>query len=344
MPENRKLYDLADRRVWVAGHTGMVGSALVRRLEHEGCEILHASRREVDLRAPDEVERWVVANEPQAVFLAAATVGGIYANDTRPAEFIYDNLMIEANIIEAARKFGLEKLLFLGSSCIYPRMTPQPIREAALLTAPLEPTNQWYAIAKIAGVKLCQAYRRQYGCDFIAAMPTNLYGPGDHFDPIQGHVVPALLTKAHRAKLERTPALEVWGSGRPRRELMYVDDAADGLVHLMQHYSDEEVVNLGTGQDVTISELVALICREVGYDGDIRFDPSKPDGTPRKVLDVSRMRALGWQAPTALGDGLRLTYEWYVEHQDEARAQLAVHASPPPPTAPQQYLQAIAGK
>ena len=344
MRENGKLYDLAGRRVWVAGHTGMVGSALVRRLEREDCEILCAPRREVDLRAPDQVERWVVENEPEAVFLAAATVGGIYANDTRPAEFIYDNLMIEANIIEAARKFGLEKLLFLGSSCIYPRITPQPIREEALLTAALEPTNQWYAVAKIAGVKLCQAYRRQYGCDFIAAMPTNLYGPGDHFDPVQGHVVPALLAKAHRAKLDHAPILKVWGSGRPRRELMYVDDAADGLVHLMQHYSDETAVNLGTGEDITIAELAELICRVAGFDGDLRFDAEKPDGTPRKVLDVSRMRALGWQAPTRLEDGLGRTYRWYVEHQDEARAQVAVHASPPPPTAPQQYLQAIAGK
>ena len=248
----------------------------------------------------------------------------IHANDTRPAEFLYDNMMIEANIIEAGRKFGIEKLLFLGSSCIYPRLAPQPIREDALLAGPLEPTNQWYAVAKIAGVKLCQAYRRQYGCDFISAMPTNLYGPCDNFDPMQGHVVPALMAKAHRAKFEGADLLEVWGSGRPQRELLFVDDAADGLVYMMQHYSGEEPMNLGTGEDITIAALAELVCREVGFRGALQFDPSKPDGTPRKVLDVSRMKALGWHAPTLLAEGLRVTYRWYAEHEDEARTLVQV--------------------
>ena len=310
MPD-AKLYDLAGKRIWVAGHRGMVGAALVRRLAAEQCEVLTAPRAQVDLRVPEQVERWTTEARPQAIFLAAAKVGGIYANDTRPAEFIYDNLLIEANVIEAARKARVEKLLFLGSSCIYPRMAPQPIREDALLTSELEPTNQWYAIAKIAGLKLCQAYRRQYGCDFISAMPTNLYGPGDNFDPIQGHVAPALMVKAHLAKLGRARHLEVWGSGRPRRELLHVDDAADGLVHLMQHYSDERPVNLGTGDDVSIAELAETVCRVVGFAGELRYDPSKPDGTPRKVLDVSRMRALGWRARTPLDIGLEQTYAWF---------------------------------
>jgi GDP-L-fucose synthase len=319
MPD-AKLYDLAGKRVWVAGHRGMVGAALVRRLQAERCDILTVRRTEVDLRNPLQVEQWMADAQPQAVFLAAATVGGIHANDTRPAEFIYDNLMIEATVIEAAHTYGVEKLLFLGSSCIYPRLAPQPIREDALLSGPLEPTNQWYAIAKIAGVKLCQAYRRQYGCDFIAAMPTNLYGPHDNFDPLQGHVAPALMVKAHRAKLAQAAELAVWGSGRPRRELLHVDDAADGLVHLMQHYSGEEVVNLGTGEDVSIAELATLVCRAAGFTGTLRFDPAKPDGTPRKVLDVARMRALGWQARIPLDEGLRTTYEWYRQHHAAARA------------------------
>jgi GDP-L-fucose synthase len=318
MPEAR--YELTGKRVWVAGHRGMVGAAVVRRLQAENCTILTVRRAEIDLRNPQQLDQWMAEAQPQAVFMAAATVGGIHANDSRPAEFIYDNLMIEANVVEAAHRYGVEKLLFLGSSCIYPRLAPQPIQEESLLTGPLEPTNQWYAIAKIAGVKLCQAYRRQYGCDFISAMPTNLYGPHDNFDPVQGHVAPALMVKAHRAKLAQAPALAVWGSGRPRRELLHVDDAADGLVHLMRHYSDEEVMNLGTGEDVTIAELAQLICRAVGFAGELRFDPSKPDGTPRKVLDVSRMRALGWQARTPLDAGLRQTYAWYRQHHAEAAA------------------------
>jgi GDP-L-fucose synthase len=307
-------YTLRNKRVWVAGHRGLVGSALVRRLEREGCEIVTAPRDTVDLRRPEQLERWMRDVRPQVVFLAAARVGGIYANDTRPAEFIYDNLMIQSNVVEASRRAEVEKLLLMGSSCIYPRLAPQPIPEGALLTGPLEPTNQWYAIAKIAGIKLGQAYRRQYGCDFISVMPTNLYGPGDNFDLMQSHVVPALMVKAHEAKIARAPAIDVWGTGAVRREFLYVDDAADGMVFLMQHYSDEGIVNLGTGRDVPIIDLVGMVCRAVGYQGGIRFDTSRPDGTPRKVVDVSRINQLGWSARTPLAQGLAETYRWYLEH------------------------------
>jgi GDP-L-fucose synthase len=307
-------YKLQTKRVWVAGHRGLVGGALVRRLEREDCEVLTARRDECDLRDPGQVDRWMRTVRPEAVFLAAARVGGIYANDTRPAEFIYDNLMIQTNVIDAARRHGVEKLMFLGSSCIYPRLAPQPIPEAALLTGPLEPTNQWYAVAKIAGIKLCQAYRRQYGCDFISVMPTNLYGPGDNFDLLHSHVAPALMAKAHQAKLDNAPALKVWGSGRPKRELLYVDDAADGMVFLMKNYSGEEIVNLGTGEEASIAELTALICDVVGYTGAIEYDASKPDGTPRKVVDVSTLQTMGWRPQVGLKEGLARTYRWYVEH------------------------------
>jgi GDP-L-fucose synthase len=307
----RPCYTLRNRRVWVAGHRGLVGSAIVRRLEREDCEILIAPRDRIDLRDADQVAQFLRATRPQAIFLAAARVGGIHANDTRPAEFIGENLMIQTNVIDAAHRYGVEKLLFLGSSCIYPRMAPQPITEASLLDGPLEPTNEWYAVAKIAGIKMCQAYRRQYGCDFISAMPTNLYGPGDNFDLMQSHVVPALLTKAHAAKTARADAMEVWGTGRALREFLYVDDAADGLVFLMQHYSAEPIVNLGTGKDISIGDLARLVCRTVAFGGSIRFDHSRPDGTPRKVLDVSRLSALGWRAATALEDGLGETWRWY---------------------------------
>jgi GDP-L-fucose synthase len=307
-------YTLRSKRVWVAGDRGLVGSALVRRLQREGCELLTAPRESVDLRRPDQVERWMAEAKPQAVFLAAARVGGIYANDTRPAEFIYDNLMIQSNVVEASRRAGVEKLMLLGSSCIYPRLAPQPIPEAALLTGPLEPTNQWYAVAKIAGIKLGQAYRRQYGCDFISVMPTNLYGPGDNFDLMQSHVVPALLVKAHAAMRARTPANEVWGTGAVRREFLYVDDAADGMVYLMQNYSDEAIVNLGPGSDVSIVDLVGLICKVVGYQGGVKFDASRPDGVPRKMVDTSFAASLGWKARTSLREGLAATYRWYVDH------------------------------
>lgn len=313
MPTNPS-YTLRNKRVWVAGDRGLVGSALVRRLQGEGCEIVTAPRASVDLRRPDQVERWMADTRPQAVFLAAARVGGIHANDTRPAEFIYDNLMIQGNVVEASRRAGVEKLMLLGSSCIYPRLAPQPIPEDALLTGPLEPTNQWYAVAKIAGIKLGQAYRRQYGCDFISVMPTNLYGPGDNFDLMQSHVVPALMVKAHDAKLSHAPAIEVWGSGAVRREFLHVDDAADGMVYLMQNYSDEGIVNLGPGSDISIVDLVGLICKVVGYQGGIEFDASRPDGVPRKMVDTTFAASLGWTARTQLADGLAETYRWYVEH------------------------------
>jgi GDP-L-fucose synthase len=304
-------YSLADKRVWVAGHQGMVGRALVRRLERESCELQTEPKQRIDLRRQAEVEERMAQTRPQAVFLVAARVGGIQANDTRPAEFIYDNLMIESNVIEAAYRSGVEKLLLLGSSCIYPRFAPQPIREGDLLTGPLEPTNQWYALAKIAGVKLCQAYRHQHGCNFIAAMPTNLYGPGDNFNLTSSHVMPALISKAHRARLEGTPSMAVWGSGRPRREFLHVDDAVDAMVHLMKAYSGAQHINVGTGEDVTIRELAETICRVVGFEGRLDFDASKPDGTPRKLLDVSTLDITGWQASIGLEDGLRQTYEWY---------------------------------
>ena len=307
-------YTLRSKRVWVAGDRGLVGSALVRRLQREGCELLTAPRESVDLRRPDQVERWMAEAKPQAVFLAAARVGGIYANDTRPAEFIYDNLMIQSNVVEASRRAGVEKLMLLGSSCIYPRLAPQPIPEAALLTGPLEPTNQWYAVAKIAGIKLGQAYRRQYGCDFISVMPTNLSGPGDNFDLMQSHVVPALMVKAHAAMRARAPAIEVWGTGAVRREFLYVDDAADGMVFLMQNYSDEAIVNLGPGSDVPIVDLVDLICKVVGYKGGVQFDASRPDGVPRKMVDTAFAASLGWRARTPLREGLTATYRWYLDN------------------------------
>ncbi|QEX15552.1 GDP-L-fucose synthase [Hypericibacter terrae] len=306
-------FDLAGRRVFVAGHRGMVGQAICRRLAGEKCEILTVRRAEVDLRRQQATEDWVAKAKPDAVFVAAATVGGILANATRPAEFLYDNLAIETNLIEASRKSGVAKLLFLGSSCIYPREAAQPMAETALLTGPLEPTNEWYAIAKIAGIKMAQAYRRQHGCDYISAMPTNLYGPGDNFDLQSSHVVPALIAKIHAAKTEGRGEVEIWGSGRPKREFLFVDDLADALVHLMKHYSDEPHLNVGTGSDVTIAELAETIARVVGWQGKFRYDASKPDGTPRKLVDVSKLAALGWKAKTPLDQGLTLAYGWYRE-------------------------------
>ena len=309
------VYDLARKRVWVAGHRGMVGNALVRRLRSEACEVITLAREQVDLRRQRELERWMLETRPHAIIMAAATVGGILANDTRPGEFLYDNLAIELNVIEAARQTGVEKLLFLGSSCIYPREAAQPMSEDALLTGPLEPTNQWYAIAKIAGVMLCRAYRRQYGCDFISAMPTNLYGPGDTFDLQASHVVPALIAKAHAARDSAEGEIVVWGSGTPRREFMYVDDLADALIFLLKHYSGDAHVNIGTGSDVTIRELAETVARVVGVSGKLRFDSSKPDGTPRKLLDSGKMKALGWSPTTSLEDGLSKTYQWFLEHE-----------------------------
>ncbi len=308
---DRPQYELSGKRVWVAGHRGMVGSALVRRLASEDCEILTAGRKDVDLRRQGEVESWVEREKPDCVIVAAATVGGILANDSRPGEFLYDNLAIEANIVEAARRAQVEKLLFLGSSCIYPRLAPQPMREDSLLSGPLEPTNQWYAIAKIAGLMLCRAYRRQYDCDFISAMPTNLYGPGDNFDLTSSHVVPALMAKAAAAKQVNAGELVVWGTGSPRREFMYVDDLADALVFLLRNYSDEEHVNIGVGHDVTIRELAETVARIVGLQGRLRFDTSKPDGTPRKLMDSSRLLGMGWKPKTSLEDGLEKTFAWF---------------------------------
>ena len=309
------LYDLSGKRVWVAGHRGMVGSAVVRRLAPEPCEILTVDRAGLDLTRQADVEAWMGEHRPDAVFLAAARVGGILANDSRPAEFLYENLAIETNIIQGARRSGAGKLLFLGSSCIYPRLAPQPMSEDALLTGPLEATNQWYAIAKIAGIRMCQAYRRQYGCDFISAMPTNLYGPGDNFDLETSHVVPALIRKVHEAKEAGAPDVEIWGTGAPRREFLYVDDLADALVHLMTRYSDEEHINVGTGEDLTIRELADTVARAVGYEGGFVFDTSKPDGTPRKLLDVGRLASSGWSARTGLAQGLGLTYDWFLANR-----------------------------
>ena len=305
------IFPLKGRRVFVAGHRGMVGSALVRRLAQEECELLRVRRDTVDLRNQAAVDRWFDQHRPEAVLLAAARVGGIHENDTHPADFLYDNLAIATNVIEASRRTHVAKLLFLGSSCIYPRLAPQPMPESCLLSGPLEPTNQWYAIAKIAGLKLCQAYRRQYGCDFVSVMPTNLYGPNDNFDLLSSHVLPALLGKIDAAVREGRDAVEIWGSGRPRREFLHVDDLADAVVFLMKTWSDEEPINIGTGTDVTIAELARMIAEVVCFTGRFVFDASKPDGTPRKLLDVSRLTALGWRPQIDLEVGIRQTHDWY---------------------------------
>lgn len=312
-------YRLEGKRVWVAGHRGMVGSALLRRLASEDCDVLTASRSELDLRRQADVEAWMNDRRPHAVFVAAATVGGILANDTRPGEFLYDNIAIQTNVIHGAKLCGAEKLLLLGSSCIYPRLASQPIREDALLTGPLEPTNQWYAIAKIAGIKMCQAYRRQYGCDFISAMPPNLYGPNDNFDPVSSHVLPALLLKAHRAKAEGHGEIDVWGTGTPRREFLYVDDLADALIHVFKTYSDEEVLNVGAGYDVSIAELAEIVMRVVGVNARLRCNPSVPDGTPRKLMASDRLHETGWTPTTGLEEGVRKLYAWFLESRQTER-------------------------
>ncbi|WP_117196271.1 GDP-L-fucose synthase [Rhizobium terrae] len=314
-------YDLKGKRVYVAGHRGMVGSAIVRRLASEGCEILTATRAEVDLTRQTEVEAWMGKNRPDAVFLAAAKVGGILANDTYPADFLYDNLILEANIIHAAHKIGVEKLMFLGSSCIYPKFADQPIAEESLLTGLLEPTNEWYAIAKIAGIKLCQAYRRQHGRDFISAMPTNLYGPGDNFDLQSSHVMPALIRKAHEAKVNRLPEITVWGTGKPRREFLHVDDCADACVHLMKTYSADVHVNVGSGEDITILELTQLVAKVVGFSGGIVHDLAKPDGTPRKLMSAEKLRALGWYPRIPLEAGITNAYEAFLKGEYLERRQ-----------------------
>ena len=299
-------------RIFVAGHRGLVGSAITRRLKSAGFgKLVERQRSELDLCDPAAVEQMFAREQPEYVFLAAAVVGGISANDSRPAEFIRDNLSIQTNVIHSAWKHGTRKLLFLGSSCIYPKLAPQPLREDYLLTGPLEPTNQWYAVAKIAGIKMCQAYRKQYGFDAIAAMPTNLYGPGDNFDLHSSHVLPALIRKVHEARESGAQAVTVWGTGTPRREFLHVDDMADACLFLMQHYSDDGFVNVGWGEDVSIAELARLVCVAAEFQGRLEFDATKPDGTPRKLLDTSRINALGWCPAIRLRDGIASTYEWY---------------------------------
>lgn len=310
-----EIYPLAGRRVFVAGDRGMVGAAVVRRLARENCSVLTVPRSKVDLCDQAAVRTWFQQERPDTVVLAAAKVGGILANDNYPADFLNDNLAIEINVIDAAYRTGVQKLLFLGSSCIYPKLAPQPIVEEALLTGPLEPTNEWYAIAKIAGLKMCAAYRRQHGVDYISAMPTNLYGPGDNFDLEKSHVIPALMLKAHRAKLAGAAAMPIWGTGSPRREFLNVDDAADAMVHLMLHYSGESHVNVGSGSDVTILELAELVCRAVGFNGSIETDPTKPDGTPRKLMSADRLIGLGWRPKIGLEQGLAETYQWMLAHE-----------------------------
>jgi GDP-L-fucose synthase len=307
------IYPLRGKRVWVAGHRGMVGSALVRRLGREDCELLTVGRDQLDLRDQSRVFAWLEGTRPQAVVLAAAKVGGIVANSEHPAHFLHDNLAIQTNVIEGAQRVGVEKLLFLGSSCIYPRLAPQPMTEDALLTGPLEPTNQWYAIAKIAGLKLAEAYRREHGSDFISAMPTNLYGPGDNFDLTNGHVLASLIRKVHEAKARGARELVIWGTGTPRREFLHVDDCADALVFLLERYSAAVHVNVGSGEEVTIAELARLVAEIAGYDGAIVNDRSRPDGTPRKLLDSSKLAALGWTRSIPLRDGVASTYRWYAD-------------------------------
>lgn len=309
------MFALGGKRIWVAGHRGMVGSAVVRRLARENCTVITASRDELDLARQDNVATFVRDMAPDAIVLAAAKVGGILANDTHPADFLYENLLIETNIFGAAHAAGVNRLLFLGSSCIYPRLTAQPITEDALLTGPLEPTNEWYAVAKIAGIKLAEAFRKQHGRDYISAMPTNLYGPGDNFDLKSSHVLPALIRKAHEAKLKGDPSITIWGSGTPKREFLHADDCADALVFLLQHYSGDAHVNVGSGEDLSILELAQLVCRVVGLSGTIEHDLSKPDGTPRKLMSADKLRGLGWAPKIGLEEGIAATYRWFLEHE-----------------------------
>ena len=313
-------FDIAGKRIWVAGHRGMVGAAVVRRLAGENCEVITAGRDTVDLKRQAEVEAFMADAKPDAVVMAAAKVGGILANDTYPADFLYDNLMIEANIFEAAHKSDVDRFLFLGSSCIYPKFAEQPIREDSLLTGPLEPTNEWYAIAKIAGIKLAQAYRRQHGRDYISAMPTNLYGPGDNYDLNSSHVMPALIRKAHEAKASGAKEIVVWGTGTPLREFLHADDCADALVFLLKTYSGEEHVNVGSGTDISILDLTKLVCKVVGFDGEIVHDLSKPDGTPRKLMSADKLRGMGWTPKISLEDGIRDAYDAFLSGNFSARA------------------------
>ena len=323
MSEPSMTDNVSGKTVYVAGHLGMVGSALMRRLKREDCQIVTASRSELDLTDQTAVRTWMHKTRPETVIIAAAKVGGILANDRWPVEFLYDNLMIEANLINAAHSVGVDKLLFLGSSCIYPKMAAQPLREEALLTGPLEATNEWYAIAKIAGIKLCQAFRRQHGSHFISAMPTNLYGPFDNFDLTTGHVLPALMRKIHDAKQNGDSKVVIWGSGTPRREFLHVDDLADAVVFLLKRYDGYEHLNVGCGEDQSIGDLARLIARIVGYSGRFEMDTSRPDGTPRKLMDVSRTAALGWNPSISFEDGIRDTYKWFLDHRADLKTRSA---------------------
>jgi len=318
--ETPLLFDLRGKRVFVAGHAGMVGAALMRRLQSESCDLITAPRRELDLRNSEEVNRFFAEMRPDAVFVAAGKVGGIRANSTYPAEFIVDNLAIALNTIRSAHSHNVKKLVYLGSSCIYPREAPQPMRPEALLSGPLEPTNEWYAVAKIAGIKLCEAYRRQYGADFVSVMPTNLYGPGDNYHPLDSHVPAALMRRFHEAKISGAESVAVWGTGKPCREFLAVDDFADACVFVMKHYSAAEFLNIGTGEDIPIADFARLVAEVTGFRGQITFDTSRPDGAPRKLLDVSRINALGWRAKIPLREGLQRMHADFVAHYDAIRA------------------------
>ena len=308
------MYDLAGKRIFVAGHRGMVGGAVVRRLASEGCELVFAGRGELDLERQDQVEAFLQAKRPDTIVMAAARVGGILANMTYPADFLYRNLIIAANVTAAAHAAGVNRMLFLGSSCIYPKFAQQPIREDSLLTGPLEPTNEWYAVAKIAGIKLAEAYRRQHGRDYISAMPTNLYGPGDNFDLQSSHVLPALIRKVHEARLRGDPSVTIWGTGTPLREFLHADDCADALVFLLKNYSEDEHINVGSGSDVSIADLAGIVCDVVGYRGRIENDLSKPDGTPRKLMSADKLRSMGWAPKITLEAGIAATYQWFLEN------------------------------
>lgn len=309
-------FDLTEKRIWVAGASGMVGQAICRRLKHENpSQLLTPSSKELDLRDQTQTLSWLQDNKPDAIFMAAAKVGGIMANSTYPAQFLYDNLMMAANVIHGAYKADVEKLLFLGSSCIYPKLAPQPLKETSLMTGPLEPTNAPYAMAKITGIYLCETYRREFGCNFISAMPTNLYGAGDNYHPENSHVIPALIHKAHVAKISGAKALSIWGSGSPLREFLNADDCADAIVHVMKNYSDAETINIGSGKEISITQLAQVICDTVGFQGQLEFDTSKPDGTPRKLMSSDKLRGLGWRPKTDLRTGLKKAYEDYLKHE-----------------------------
>ena len=314
------IFDLRGKRIFVAGHAGMAGSAIMRRLERENCDIIFATRGDLDLRQSDEVDRFMAQAKPDAVFVAAGKVGGIGANSTYPADFIADNLAIALNTIRAAHRRGVKKLVYLGSSCIYPRLAPQPMSPDMLLSGPLEPTNQWYAVAKIAGIKMCEAYRLQHGADFVSVMPTNLYGPGDNYHPVDSHVPAALVRRFHEAKINGDASVAVWGTGSPRREFLAADDLADACVFVMKSYSDPQFLNIGAGEDITIAEFARLVADVVGYRGKIVFDTSRPDGAPRKLLDVSRINALGWRATIPLREGLQRMYADFLKRYDDIRA------------------------